>query len=357
VRVYPIEWYGMPGGRISVLICSKCEKGACETNIMSNSPEPQKLLSPVQQFIVSPNGKFRLIMQSDGNLVLFKTRHYHWIWGTHTSHYRNYAPFKFVVQEDGNMVLYDKDGKSRWDSKTQQEPKEVEVEEKKKGDKKKEKTTKKVPWKVELTLQDDGNLVLYREDKKVLWSSKTAGRKDVDGADHASLTGGKATAVLKRDSAESRHGDLKMSDREDEAAKRENDERLNAEKAAEAEEEEASKTRDVDYQPKESAEDDEAEERGGNMGGADAADEKQITYGADPLSSMPDADETVSGSKLHTQSAGEAQHQLPVMERQAEGERRKGLRGRSEHRQVKKLEANSEAFGRNPIQQVIDSLV
>jgi len=357
VRVYPIEWYGMPGGRISVLICSKCEKGACETNIMSNSPEPQKLLSPVQQFIVSPNGKFRLIMQSDGNLVLFKTRHYHWIWGTHTSHYRNYAPFKFVVQEDGNMVLYDKDGKSRWDSKTQQEPKEVEVEEKKKGDKKKEKTTKKVPWKVELTLQDDGNLVLYREDKKVLWSSKTAGRKDVDGADHASLTGGKATAVLKRDSAESRHGDLKMSDREDEAAKRENDERLNTEKAAEAEEEEASKTRDVDYQPKESAEDDEAEERGGNMGGADAADEKQITYGADPLSSMPDADETVSGSKLHTQSAGEAQHQLPVMERQAEGERRKGLRGRSEHRQVKKLEANSEAFGRNPIQQVIDSLV
>ena len=63
VRVYPIEWYSMPGGRISVMICSKCEAGACERDMISNAPTPQELTSPDQEYIVSADSKFRLVMQ------------------------------------------------------------------------------------------------------------------------------------------------------------------------------------------------------------------------------------------------------------------------------------------------------
>ena len=60
VRVYPLEWHGMPGGRMSVMICSKCEEGACEKNALINK---QELKSGDQEYLVSPNAKYRLIMQ------------------------------------------------------------------------------------------------------------------------------------------------------------------------------------------------------------------------------------------------------------------------------------------------------
>ena len=91
VRVYPIEWHGMPGGRMSVMLCSKCEND-CERNSLTNLPKEQMLEtpSPVKssqgdyEYLVSNNAKFILIMQHDGNLVFYKTDHYHWIWATHT---------------------------------------------------------------------------------------------------------------------------------------------------------------------------------------------------------------------------------------------------------------------------------
>ena len=60
VRVYPLEWHGRPGGRMSVMICSKCEEGACEKNALINK---QELKSGDQEYLVSPNAKYRLIMQ------------------------------------------------------------------------------------------------------------------------------------------------------------------------------------------------------------------------------------------------------------------------------------------------------
>jgi hypothetical protein len=141
-------------------------------------------------------------LQDDGNAVIYRTDNYAALWQTRTSGLSQYQPFKFVVQEDGNLVLYDKDGKARWDSGTAQAPKEVKEEKKKGKDKKKGGgEVKKVPWKVELKLQNDGNLVLYREDGKVLWTSGVTGysddytngysNKEIGGTDDTVLTGSK----------------------------------------------------------------------------------------------------------------------------------------------------------------------
>jgi len=254
-------------------------------------------------------------VQTDGNLVLYKTQNYNAIWSTSTSKFRNFAPFKFVIQEDGNLVLYDKDGTARWNSGTVQKPKEVA----------KDKKDKTVRWKVELRLQTDGNLVLYREDGKVLWSSGTHGRKDVGGAEHASLTGGVNSAdgaLLKEDLHGSAQENFRQGAREEGEAKRQDDER-----SGEAAEHEVN-------------------ERGvGYMGGVGAADEDSaITYGADPLSSFPEAGKEASGLKLHTQLAHEA--------RQAVKRERRDQK-RSSHRSVDKLKASRPSA----IQDVIDSLV
>jgi len=264
-------------------------------------------------------------VQTDGNLVLYKTQNYNAIWFTSTSNYRNYAPFKFVIQEDGNMVLYDKDGTARWNSGTVQKPKGF-------AEDKKEKT---VWWKVELRLQTDGNLVLYREDGKVLWSSGTQGRKDVGGAGHASLTGGVNSAdgaLLKEDShgKEASHAstqeNFRQDAREEGEARRQDDERSG--EAAELE----------------------VNERGvGYMGGVAAADEDSaITYGADTLSSFPKAGEEALGLKLHTQLAHEA--------RQAAKRERRDQK-RSSHRSVDRSVDKLKASRPNAIQEVIDSLV
>jgi hypothetical protein len=51
--------------------------------------------------LVSASGKYRLVLQSDGNLVLYWEGHPLWNSGT-----RNDAPDHLVMQTDGNLVMY-----------------------------------------------------------------------------------------------------------------------------------------------------------------------------------------------------------------------------------------------------------
>ena len=51
--------------------------------------------------LVSASGKYRLVLQSDGNLVLYWEGHPLWNSGT-----RNDAPDHLVMQNDGNLVMY-----------------------------------------------------------------------------------------------------------------------------------------------------------------------------------------------------------------------------------------------------------
>lgn len=64
------------------------------------------------QTVWSQNGQFRLIMQGDGNLVLYKAGTPLWATRTRGSGYRA------VMQGDGNFVVYASDGKPKWSSGT-----------------------------------------------------------------------------------------------------------------------------------------------------------------------------------------------------------------------------------------------
>ncbi len=64
------------------------------------------------QSLASPNGQFRLTMQSDGNLVEYSSAGVVWASGT------NPAGASAVMQDDGNLVVYDGSGNALWASDT-----------------------------------------------------------------------------------------------------------------------------------------------------------------------------------------------------------------------------------------------
>jgi nucleoid-associated protein YgaU len=93
--------------------------------------------------LTSANGAYTLVLQDDGNLVLYARDDAVWATGTNGQ-----DVVRAEVQTDGNFVLYTPD-KPVWHSDT-------------KGKKD-----------VKLVLQDDRNLVLYDKHDKAVWSSKT----------------------------------------------------------------------------------------------------------------------------------------------------------------------------------------
>ena len=95
--------------------------------------------------IVSANGNFRLIMQSDGNVVLYTIQN-RALWSSGT--YR-YPGGTFVVQTDGNLVVYAPGHGAVWASGTNGSG----------GSR--------------LRVQNDGNLVLYTSAGKAVWATNT----------------------------------------------------------------------------------------------------------------------------------------------------------------------------------------
>lgn len=99
----------------------------------------------VNDSITSNSGLFKLIMQADGNLVLY-TLNINPLWASNT----NGKPVvKAVMQGDGNFVLYDTSNHAYWATNTNNHPGAY------------------------LIMQDDGNLVVYGPDNKPLWASNT----------------------------------------------------------------------------------------------------------------------------------------------------------------------------------------
>lgn len=100
------------------------------------------------QSITTADRRFRLVLQGDGNLVLYAPNRVLWASGT------DGQPVAFVaMQGDGNLVLYNR--------RTGQAP----------------------PWysrtagagELELVIQDDGNLVLYNSQGRAYWNTGTRG--------------------------------------------------------------------------------------------------------------------------------------------------------------------------------------
>lgn len=93
--------------------------------------------------VKSLDGRFNLVLQNDGNLVLYFEGHGA-LWATSTSG----AGHKLAMQGDGNLVLYDAASKPAWASNTQNHPGAT------------------------LAVQNDGNLVVYAGSTP-LWASNT----------------------------------------------------------------------------------------------------------------------------------------------------------------------------------------
>ncbi|MGH7193513.1 MAG: hypothetical protein ACREJM_08270, partial [Candidatus Saccharimonadales bacterium] len=85
-------------------------------------------------------------MQTDGNVVLYVDGKHYWSSGTH-----GHLISRLIMQGDGNLVLYGKDGIANWSSGTAGNP----------G--------------AHFTIQTDGNAVIYSSGGAALWSSGTNG--------------------------------------------------------------------------------------------------------------------------------------------------------------------------------------
>lgn len=94
----------------------------------------------------SPNLKYVLQMQDDGNLVLYRHSDRHPLWATNTA---GSNAKDASMQNDGNFVLYKEQDQPVWASHTAGHRGAV------------------------IQLQDDGNLVIYHEEKH-LWATGTA---------------------------------------------------------------------------------------------------------------------------------------------------------------------------------------
>lgn len=104
-----------------------------------------QLLGSSQQKLVASNGWYQLIMQSDGNLVIYDKAGTP-RWSTVTS--ISFGNAKVIMQNDGNLVLYRvSDGTPFWASNTGGSGANRAV------------------------LQDDGNLVLYTASGAGVWAS------------------------------------------------------------------------------------------------------------------------------------------------------------------------------------------
>ena len=112
---------------------------ATPPTVFTGTIRPNVILHPGHA-IQSPDGRTRLVMQTDGNLVAYRDGTAVWqpmTRGTYT-----------VMQADGNFVLYAA-GTPMWSSHTDHNP----------G--------------AQLTVQNDGNIVIYDIHGKPLWNTRT----------------------------------------------------------------------------------------------------------------------------------------------------------------------------------------
>jgi len=101
-----------------------------------------------EDYLLSPDQRHQLILQDDGNLVLYNLADNHKAtWASNTN---GKAVSKAIMQSDGNLVIYGYPN-AIWASNTAGRPNST------------------------LTLQNDGNAVIYEPNVPV-WASNTAGK-------------------------------------------------------------------------------------------------------------------------------------------------------------------------------------
>jgi hypothetical protein len=94
------------------------------------------------EYLTSDNQRYSLVLESDGNLVLYAGRRALW-----RSTTQDQGVQRCTMQLDGNLVLYSRNGQSVWSTGTDGRPGSF------------------------LVLQNDGNLVIYQP--YPVWASNT----------------------------------------------------------------------------------------------------------------------------------------------------------------------------------------
>lgn len=106
----------------------------------------ESLLAAKSQYLQSPSGRYRFVMQADSNLVLYGPSGALWDNGTFGK-----GAKELRMQGDGNLVVYNTSNQAIWATHTAQH------------------------YNAFLVVQDDGNVVIY-EGSSALWSTGTAGK-------------------------------------------------------------------------------------------------------------------------------------------------------------------------------------
>ncbi len=105
---------------------------------------------PEGSYLQSGDGRFKMVVQGDGNLVIYQSNQP--IWASNTSG-RGYPNFKLAMQSDGNLVMYGRNG-ATWASNTNGRGTS--------------------PY--ALVMQNDGNLVVYDGNGTPTWATNTCCR-------------------------------------------------------------------------------------------------------------------------------------------------------------------------------------
>jgi hypothetical protein len=98
--------------------------------------------------LTSDSGQFRMVMQTDGNLVAYFGGYAYWSTGTGVG--SGSTGWRLAVQGDGNLVIYRPNGSVAWATGTSD------------------------PAGAQLRIQNDGNIVLVGNSRGVLWASNGA---------------------------------------------------------------------------------------------------------------------------------------------------------------------------------------
>ncbi|MEH2457210.1 hypothetical protein [Nostoc sp.] len=99
------------------------------------------------QYLISPDGEFEAIQQSDGNFVLYDNDNNTALWA---SNILNTSVYYTVMQSDCNLVSYTYDGTAVWAT-----------------------NTNGLGSYCSLQVQDDGNLVIYTSNNVPVWATGT----------------------------------------------------------------------------------------------------------------------------------------------------------------------------------------
>ncbi len=97
--------------------------------------------------MLSENQDWRLNMQNDGNLVLYRASNNQVMWASYT---QGNPGARVTMQTDGNFVIYSASNAVLWATYTQRYPGST------------------------INLQNDGNLVIYSAQNEPVWASNTA---------------------------------------------------------------------------------------------------------------------------------------------------------------------------------------